>query len=46
MLAAIFGLASVCGWEAMGMHAWNALAFGVMAAACAGMFIWQVGGEA
>lgn len=46
MLAAIFALAGVCGWEAMGLHLWNTLAFGLMAVACAGMFIWQVGGEA
>jgi hypothetical protein len=45
MLAAIFGLAAVCGWEVLGLHAWNTLAFGVMAVACAAMFAWQVGGE-
>lgn len=45
MLAAILGLATVCGWEAMGLHAWNALVFGVMAVACAAMFSWQVGEE-
>jgi hypothetical protein len=45
MLAAIFGLAGLCGWEAMGLHAWNALAFGCMAVVCACMFVAQVGGE-
>lgn len=42
MLSAILGLATVCGWEAMGLHAWNALAFGIMAVSCAVMFVWQV----
>ena len=42
MLAAILGLATVFGWEAMGMRAWNTLAFGFLAVSCAAMFAWQV----
>lgn len=45
MLAAILGLSVICGWEAMGMHGWNTLAFGAMAVSCAAMFVWQVGEE-
>lgn len=45
MLAAILGLSGISGWEAMGLHTWNALVFGLMAVACAAMFVVQVGEE-
>lgn len=45
ILAAILGLSAWCGWEAMGLHLWNGLAFGLLAVSCAAMFVWQMGEE-
>lgn len=45
MLAAILGLSTLCSYELLQGWTWNGLAFGLMAVACAAMFVWQVGEE-